>query len=297
MAEAALSQVTVPLARRPYAGFCLVKEEPRQPGRQSTDNGNVPSPKWNFSDSEARILRWGWVRESLVTDLPSSHDIAGAQQHLLRGRMGICIQQHRADLGGQRSGQYDAATIRISDIWYFPEGVTHTIQGLEDEKEYLLVFDSGNSESTGTTFSVDDWIMHTPKSTMAENFGLPEVSAWVPSPNPYTASGTVDDTRRTVAGGNGRLTETPRSCTTWGINPGGRARRPRHTARRRQHHVPRGQDDNRDGRHVAAGEHCHHEWVQLPPGLVATANPTLTRYARGHQDTTSRNVSEDEDLV
>ncbi|RYP33219.1 hypothetical protein DL768_011103 [Monosporascus sp. mg162] len=55
------------------------------PRRQSTDNGNVPNLKWSFQDSKTRMLRGGWVLESLVTDLPSSHDLAGAQQHLPKG--------------------------------------------------------------------------------------------------------------------------------------------------------------------------------------------------------------------
>ena len=39
---------------------------------------------------------------------------------------------------------------------------------------------------SSTTFNVDDWITHTPKSVLAKNFGLPEsVFGSVPSPNPY----------------------------------------------------------------------------------------------------------------
>lgn len=51
----------------------------------STDNGFVPNVKWSFSDSQTRLFPGGWSREQLVQDLPQSHDISGAQQHLKKG--------------------------------------------------------------------------------------------------------------------------------------------------------------------------------------------------------------------
>lgn len=49
------------------------------------DSGLVPNLKWSFSDSRTRLLRGGWVREQVIQDLPSSHDISAAQQHLKKG--------------------------------------------------------------------------------------------------------------------------------------------------------------------------------------------------------------------
>lgn len=60
-------------------------QNPNNLGQQSTDAGTVPNLKWSFSDSKTKILKGGWVREQVVTDLPASHDIAGAQQHLKKG--------------------------------------------------------------------------------------------------------------------------------------------------------------------------------------------------------------------
>ena len=60
-------------------------QNPDNLGRQSTDNGVVPNLKWSFSDSKTRILRGGWVREQVVTDLPASKQISSAQQHLTKG--------------------------------------------------------------------------------------------------------------------------------------------------------------------------------------------------------------------
>ena len=60
-------------------------QNPDNLGQQSTDNGVVPNVKWSFSDSKTRILTGGWVREQVITDLPSSTDISAAQQHLTKG--------------------------------------------------------------------------------------------------------------------------------------------------------------------------------------------------------------------
>ena len=69
------------------------------------------------------------------------------------------------------NGKNQVDTLNTGDIWYFPKGQAHSIQGLEDQNEYLLAFDDGNFDATGTTFNVDDWITHTPKDILAKNFG------------------------------------------------------------------------------------------------------------------------------
>lgn len=62
-------------------------QNPDNLGAQSRDNGVVVNLKWSFSDSKTRILPGGWVREQVITDLPASHDIAAAQQHLKKGAL------------------------------------------------------------------------------------------------------------------------------------------------------------------------------------------------------------------
>ncbi|KAI1772239.1 putative oxalate decarboxylase oxdC [Hypoxylon cercidicola] len=191
-------------------------QNPDNLGRQSTDNGVVPNLKWSFSDSKTRILRGGWVREQVVTDLPTSKEIASAQQHLTKGSIRE-LHWHRVAEWGyvyagsitvsgvDQNGKYQVTRLDEGDIWYFPKGVAHTVQGLDDENEFLLIFDDGDFDALGTTFNVDDWITHTPKSILAKNFGLPEsVFGSVPSPNPYITNGTVDN--HDVTGGNGELT-------------------------------------------------------------------------------------------
>ncbi|CZT45715.1 probable thermophilic glucose-6-phosphate isomerase and related metalloenzymes [Rhynchosporium secalis] len=151
-------------------------------GAQSTDNGLVPNLKWSFSDSKARIFNGGWTREQVVTDLPASRDIAAAQQHLKKGasrelhwhRVAEWCYVYAGEIqisAVDEYGRYQVDKLQVGDVWYFPKGSAHTIQGLADENEYLLCFDDCDFDRVGTTFMVDDWIAHTPKSILAKNFG------------------------------------------------------------------------------------------------------------------------------
>ena len=202
-------------------------DNPANLGQESTDAGTVKNLKWRFSDSKTRQLPGGWVREQVITDLPASHDIAGAQQHLTKNSIREMHWHRVAEWGyvyhGQvavsavdEDGRNQVEVLNEGDIWYFPKGEAHVIQGLADQNEYLLVFDDGDFEALGTSFNVDDWIAHTPKEILAKSlgefsfcsslFGIerqtdpispsseltvpnpgidPSLLASVPSPNPY----------------------------------------------------------------------------------------------------------------
>ena len=58
------------------------------------------------------------------------------------------------------------------DVWYFPRGHGHSIQGIGDKEcHFLLVFDSGYF-SEYATFSVSDWLAQTPPEVLSKNFGM-----------------------------------------------------------------------------------------------------------------------------
>ncbi|RMZ86105.1 hypothetical protein DV737_g78, partial [Chaetothyriales sp. CBS 132003] len=184
-------------------------------GRTSTDAGTVANVKWPFSLSPTKIFPGGWTRVQDITSLPQSHDIAAAQQHLRKGALRELHWHKVAEWGFvykgsvlisavDEDGQYQVSKLGYGDIWYFPKGQAHTIQGLEDENEYLLTFDDGNFNAAGVTFMVDDWIAHTPKDILAKNFGVNEsVFANIPTSDPYILNSTVSTD--IVSGGNGPL--------------------------------------------------------------------------------------------
>ncbi|KAK3053557.1 hypothetical protein LTR09_005301 [Extremus antarcticus] len=174
-------------------------------GEESTDNGVVPNLKWRFSDSRTRLLPGGWVREQVITDLPVSTDIAAAQQHLQKGAIRE-LHWHRVAEWGflyagrilisavDADGRYQVSELNPGDVWYFPKGIAHVIQGLDDENEYLLAFDDGDFDKVGTTFMVDDWILHTPLNIVLQNFGVNEtVFENLPETDPYILNATISD--------------------------------------------------------------------------------------------------------
>ena len=60
------------------------------------------------------------------------------------------------------------------DLWYFPGGVPHSIQGLADDGcELLLVSDDGHFDEN-SSFLLSDWLVHTPRELLAKNFEVPE---------------------------------------------------------------------------------------------------------------------------
>lgn len=208
-------------------------DNPSNLGSASTDNGVVPNLKWRFSDSHVKLSNGGWTREQVVTDLPSSRDIAAAQQHLRKGAIRE-LHWHRvvspppspspnphthttqAEWGWvyagrilvsavDEEGRYTQSILNVGDVWYFPKGAAHTVQGLDDENEYLLVFDDGDFDKVGTTFMVDDWLAHTPRDVIAKNFGVDaSVFKDLPTVDPYILKANVSE--RNVTGSDDLLT-------------------------------------------------------------------------------------------
>jgi oxalate decarboxylase len=70
-------------------------------------------------------------------------------------------------------GRAYVADTTEGDLWYFPVGYPHSLQGLgPDGCEFLLAFDNGK-QSEFNTLLVTDWIAHTPPDVLAANFGVP----------------------------------------------------------------------------------------------------------------------------
>lgn len=90
-----------------------------------------------------------------------------------------------------QNGRNFIADVEMGDLWYFPPGIPHSIQGLKEGCEFLLVFDDGNF-SDFDTFSISDWFAHTPKDVLAANFGIPESAlAQIPDKQIYMYQGQV----------------------------------------------------------------------------------------------------------
>ncbi|CAH1208929.1 Oxalate decarboxylase OxdD [Paenibacillus plantiphilus] len=148
-----------------------------------TDAGLLPNLRFSFSDTHMQLNHGGWSREITARDLPIATTLAGVNMSLTPGGVRELHWHQQAEwsymlLGHARitsvdqDGRNFIADVGPGDLWYFPPGIPHSIQGLEDGCEFLLVFDDGNFSDLNT-LSLSDWFSHTPKDVLSANFGVP----------------------------------------------------------------------------------------------------------------------------
>jgi oxalate decarboxylase len=76
-------------------------------------------------------------------------------------------------------GKSFVTDVKEGDLWYFPPGIPHSIQGLApDGTEFLLVFDDGNFSEYETVL-LSDWMAHTPRDVVSKNFVVPQAAVEV----------------------------------------------------------------------------------------------------------------------
>ena len=162
----------------------LANENPDSEWPPETDHGGVRPFKYSFSLSHKRIDSGGWTRQVTVRDLPMSKDIAGVEMRLTAGGVRELHWHVEGEwalmlYGGARitavntEGQSFVDDVAVGDLWFFPPGVPHSIQGLgPDGCRFLLVFNDGAFDEFHT-FLLTDWLGHTPKEVLAKNFMVP----------------------------------------------------------------------------------------------------------------------------
>ena len=147
----------------------------------------VQTFKYPFSFANKRVYEAGWSREVTVRELPVSKSMAGVDMRLTAGGVRE-LHWHTADewafmlYGSARitaidsDGKSFVADVKQNDLWYFPGGIPHSIQGLEpDGAEFLLVFDEGDFSESGTVL-LSDSVRHLPPEVLAKNFGVAEAA-------------------------------------------------------------------------------------------------------------------------
>ncbi len=167
-----------------------------------TDSGEVPNLRFSFSDAHNRLEEGGWAREVTARELPVATTLAGVNMRLTPGGVREMHWHKEAEwafmLDGRaritavdQDGHDFIDDVGVGDLWYFPAGIPHAIQGLEEGCEFVLVFDDGNF-SENSTFSLTDWFAHTPKDVLATNFGVSESAfSHIPSGERYIFQGEV----------------------------------------------------------------------------------------------------------
>lgn len=161
----------------------LSGENPNSLIPPSTDHGNL-SPFWySFDLAHRRVQNGGWTRQVTAAEIPTSVDLAGVNMRLTAGSYRE-LHWHTANewaymlYGNARvnvlnpDGTIFIGDVTDGDLWFFPSGFPHSIQGLgPDGCEFLLVFDEGTF-SEYTTFLISGWLSHTPRDVLAKNCRL-----------------------------------------------------------------------------------------------------------------------------
>ena len=168
-----------------------------------TDHGDVVPLWYSFDLVKKRVEEGGWTHEVTDRVLPSSRDIAGVNMRLTAGSYRE-LHWHTADewayvlYGKARvtvmtpDGKMFIGDVGEGNLWLFPAGHPHSIQGLDpDGTEFLLVFNQGNFSEDGTML-LSEWMAHTPPEVLMKNFGLDSAAlAKLPTGALYIFPGTV----------------------------------------------------------------------------------------------------------
>jgi oxalate decarboxylase len=193
---------SMPETRRPGRGGS--NPGPKNPVRASqnpdllsppaSDHGTLPNLRFSFDDSHVRLESGGWTRQVTVRELGISKNIAGVNMRLNAGGVRE-LHWHKAAewsymlygtariTGVDANGRNFVDDVGVGDLWYFPPGIPHSIQGLgPDGAEFLLVFDDGDFDEDNT-FLLSDWIKHVPPEVLAKNFGV-QASEFAKVPDP-----------------------------------------------------------------------------------------------------------------
>lgn len=170
------------------------RENPDLLNPPSTDAGTIPNLRFSFADAHMRQTDGGWTRQVTERELGISKKIAGVEMRLNAGAIRELHWHKEAEwaymlYGNARITAIDAQgrnfvdDVGVGDLWYFPGGIPHSIQGLgPDGCEFLLVFDDGAFDED-STFLISDWFKHTPNDVLGKNFGVP-ASLFGHTPNP-----------------------------------------------------------------------------------------------------------------
>lgn len=164
----------------------------------------MPEIRYQLGKMPMKAYEGGKSNEATAVDFPISKGLAGVSMFLKPGGLrelhwhanaaewSYVVAGHCRITVIDPQGRSEIKDFGPGDVWYFPRGHGHSIQGIANEEcHFILVFDNGYF-SEFATFSLSDWIAQTPKEVLAKEFGMP-VSAFdkFPKSEVYIAQGPV----------------------------------------------------------------------------------------------------------
>lgn len=180
----------------------IAKQFPSAQFPPATDVGGLPLNWATFSNASKRLQKGGWARQVTVADFAISEEIAGVNMRLTAGGIRELHWHQAAEwaimtYGSCRvtvldvQGRPYVGDVKAGDIWYFPAGTPHSLQGLgSDGCEFVICFDDGHAGEFNTLL-LSDWFAHTSPDVLAKNFGVPaETFANIPLHSLWIFQGT-----------------------------------------------------------------------------------------------------------
>lgn len=164
--------------------------------------GGLPTFRYPMGSQPGKVLAAGSARQATIEELPISEALAGVEMELAPGGVReLHWHANAAEWGYVIGGRVrvtvfdpqqriDIAEAGTGDLFAFPRGYGHAIQNPgPDRCRFLLVFDNGRF-SEFATFSVTDWVAHTPSRVLAAALTVPEADlANLPSGEVYIVPG------------------------------------------------------------------------------------------------------------
>jgi oxalate decarboxylase len=153
--------------------------------RERHRNEEIPHFRFAMEKQKGRVTRGGSAREATVKQLPISRGIAGVSMRLKPGGLrelhwhanaaewAFVVKGRVRTTVLAPDGTSETNDFEPGDVWYFPRGHGHALQGLgPEDAHFVLVFDNGSFSEYGT-FSSTDWLGHIPPQILAKSLGLP----------------------------------------------------------------------------------------------------------------------------
>jgi oxalate decarboxylase len=149
-----------------------------------TDVNGLPQFWASFNNAHRRYQAGGWAREVTQASFAISEDFAGVNMRLGPNGVREMHWHQQAEWGIvtvgvcrvtilDEAGRTQVADVKKGDLWYFPAGLPHSLEGIGPEgTEFVIAFDQGKA-SEFDTLMVSDWMAHTPPDVLAASFGVP----------------------------------------------------------------------------------------------------------------------------
>ncbi|KAK3938023.1 RmlC-like cupin domain-containing protein [Diplogelasinospora grovesii] len=169
-----------------------------------TDTGDVPNAMWPMGLSHNRAgtgKNAGWARQQNTEVLPIAKAMAGVDMRLApnayrelhwhtASEWALVLKGCTRVAAVNDEGQSFTDDVCAGDVWFFPAGVPHSIQALDQGVEFLLVFDNGDFSEDGT-FLVSELFLRNPIEVLSKDLRA-DTSAFdnIPQEQLYIFNGT-----------------------------------------------------------------------------------------------------------